>query len=70
MYLYVRRTEGLSRVPEALLERFGAAQVALSFTLTADRALATQDPEVVLSNLDQQGYHLQLPPAVLRPSLS
>ena len=62
MYLYVRHEDALSRVPEALMEKFGEAELALSFMLTEDRRLAREDPEVVLKNLEENGYHLQLPP--------
>jgi len=63
MYLYVNQREGLARVPEELLARFGDHELALSFTLTADRTLAREDPARVKANLDVQGYHLQMPPA-------
>ena len=62
MYLYVKREEGLSRVPQDLLEKFGKPEKALSLTMTADRRLAKEDPVKVMQNLDDPGYHLQLPP--------
>ena len=62
MYLYVRQEEGLDRVPEELLERFGAPAIALSFELSPDRPLARENPAKVLENLEAHGYHLQLPP--------
>lgn len=63
LYLYVRADEGLTRVPEDLLAQFGDAEKALSFELTADRKLAREDPERVIASLEENGYHLQLPPA-------
>ena len=63
LYLYVAASEGLSRVPEALLLKFGEPQKTLSIELTAERKLAREDPAKVLANLETQGYHLQLPPA-------
>ncbi len=62
-YLYVESGEGLDRVPEALLKQFGEVEKALTFELTPDRRLAREDAEQVISNLQSQGYHLQLPPA-------
>jgi uncharacterized protein YcgL (UPF0745 family) len=62
-YLYVPADQGLEHVPEALRQQFGEMEVALSFELTEDRSLAKEDPAVVMSNLKEQGYHLQLPPA-------
>lgn len=61
-YLYVRQSDGLTRVPEALLARFDPPEIALSFELTPDRRLAREDAAAVLANLEEQGYHLQLPP--------
>ena len=62
-YLYVPADEGLERVPEALRRQFGKLEKTLSFDMTDDRRLAKEDPKVVMANLAEQGYHLQLPPA-------
>lgn len=63
LYLYVERTEGLARVPEALLKQFGPPRLTLTFELHANRRMARQDPLVVIKNLQTNGYHVQLPPA-------
>lgn len=63
MYLYVNRQEALTRVPEALLTVFGPPQHAFDLVLSPDRPLAREDIAKVLSNLEQQGFHLQMPPA-------
>ncbi len=62
MYLYVKKDEGLSRVPEALLQRFGKPQSAMVLVLTPDKALARASADKVLESLESQGYYLQLPP--------
>lgn len=62
MYLYVLKSEGLSRVPEALLETFGKPQQAMVLVLTPEKKLARVSVDKVLSSLEQQGYFLQLPP--------
>ena len=62
IYLYVEKGEGLSRVPEELLATFGTPEHSLSFKLTADRKLAKEDAAKVMKNIQDQGYHLQLPP--------
>lgn len=61
-YVFVVAGDGLSRVPDALIRQLGELQVAVTFTLTAERSLAKEDPAIVLRNLLEQGYHLQLPP--------
>lgn len=62
MYLYVKKSDGLERVPAGLLEKFGPHKHALTFVLTSDRRLAKEDPALVLANLEENGFHLQLPP--------
>ena len=63
LYLYVPTSDGLERVPESLMNKFGSYELALTFALSESRNLAREDPSVVLKNLQDQGYHLQLPPA-------
>jgi len=62
-YLYVLADEVMEHVPEALRQQLGTVEIALSFELTEERNLAKEDPVVVMANLKEHGYHLQLPPA-------
>lgn len=62
MYLYVKKEEGLSRVPEELLKLFGQPQPAMVLLLTPDKKLVRVSVEKVAESLDTQGYYLQLPP--------
>lgn len=62
MYIYVKAETGLERVPQALLERFGPHEVALTMTLSKEQALAREDVIRVIANIVEHGYHLQLPP--------
>ena len=57
------KADGLERVPEGLLPFFGTPLHAFDLVLTPERKLAREDIAKVLENLDQQGYHLQMPPA-------
>ena len=57
MYLYVDKRDKLSKVPEALLEMFGAAKLVMDIPLTAKRKLARVDVDKVVA-----GYYLQMPP--------
>ena len=66
LYLYVKREEGLTRVPEALLQRFGKPQSAMVLALTPERRLARVNRERLLARLEESGYYVQLPP---RPEL-
>ena len=62
LYLFVPADEGLARVPDELMAQFGEPEKALSLTLTQEHVLAKEDSVKVLHNLQQHGYHLQLPP--------
>ena len=62
MYLYVKKEEGLGRVPEELLKLFGAPQPAMVLLLSPDKKLARVSVEKVIENLHSQGFYLQMPP--------
>jgi len=62
-YLYVLADQGVEQVPEALRQQLGKVEIALSLELTEERSLAKEDPVIVMANLKEKGYHLQLPPA-------
>ena len=62
LYVFVQADEGLSRVPGKLLEKLGEPEKVLTLMLTEESVLAKEDPVKILSNLLQNGYHLQLPP--------
>lgn len=68
MYLYVDKIQGLSRVPQELLESFGKPIHALTFILKPGRRLAKEDADKVLGNIQNRGYHLQLPPGRAEPA--
>lgn len=63
LYLYVAKQDGLSRVPETLLSYFGTPEHVLDLDLAANRKLAREDPVEVLKNLQEKGFHLQMPEA-------
>ena len=67
MYLYVDKTQGLSRVPKALLESFGKPVHTLTFLLQPGRKLAVEDADKVMANIRDRGFHLQLPPGREHP---
>lgn len=62
MYLYVKKEEGIAKVPEELLTLFGIPQPAMVLLLTPDKKLARVSVEKVAESLESQGYYLQLPP--------
>jgi uncharacterized protein YcgL (UPF0745 family) len=62
MYLYVKKEEGLTKVPEELLKLFGKPLPAMVLLLTPEKKLARVSVEKVVASLETQGYYLQLPP--------
>lgn len=62
MYLYIKKEEGLSRVPEDLLKLFGKPQQAMVLLLTPEKKLAHADVQKVIQGLEEKGFYLQLPP--------
>lgn len=62
LYLFVDRKEGLARVPEVLLARFGKPESAMILNLEPTRKLARANAETVLNAINEQGFYLQIPP--------
>lgn len=62
MYLYVKKEEGLSRLPQDLLALFGKPQQAMVLLLTPEKKLAHADTQKVIQSLEEKGFYLQLPP--------
>lgn len=62
MYLYVAAEDGFDSVPEPLLRRFGKPVFVMELKLHERHKLARADVTRVMSNLKDQGFHLQMPP--------
>ena len=62
-YLFVPAHDGLEGVPRALLETMGRLDLVMELELHPGRQLAREDVRLVMRNLEDQGYHLQMPPA-------
>lgn len=59
-YLYLRERDDFSAIPETLMKVFGEPEYSFSFDLQPERQLAKEDTAEVLTNLETNGYHLQL----------
>ena len=68
MYLYLGRKDDFEDIPELLLQKFGTPVFVMELELNAGRKLARENAQTVINNLDEQGFHLQMPPD-LKPSL-
>lgn len=60
-YVYLPKQDDFSDIPDVLMKVFGEPEFALSFDLTADRKLALEDSKEVIANIDERGFHLQMP---------
>ncbi len=64
MYLFVDQHDGLERVPQSLLTRFGKPVEAMRFELTPERRLSRSEAPAVLDAITSRGFYLQMPPAI------
>jgi len=64
MYIYVKREEGLSRLPEELLARLGTTSEVMTIKLTPERKLARAKAPEVLAAIAAKGFYIQLPPEI------
>lgn len=62
MYLYVAKRDELNKVPDALKELFGQAELAMTMLLAAEKQLARISGAEVIKAIETQGYYLQMPP--------
>ena len=63
MYLYVEKKHQLENIPEALMTVFGRPEHVMDMLLTSERTLARVDTAQVISDLQEKGFYLQMPPA-------
>ncbi len=61
-YVWLRERDDFDLLPTPLLEKLGKLRFVLEIDLTPERRLPREDSATVLANLDDQGWHLQLPP--------
>jgi len=64
MYLYIVVKDDFSGVPESLLKIFGQPEFAMQLNLIKRKKLARVELSEVKLALEEQGYYLQMPPAI------
>ena len=62
MYIYLANKDDFSKVPEALLQRFGDPQFVMTIKLDKREKLARVDINVVRNAISDDGFFLQMPP--------
>ena len=61
-YLFVKKRDDFSEVPEALMSMFGTPSLVTIVNLANKDKLALADINKVKESLTEQGFYLQLPP--------
>jgi len=61
-YLFVKTRDDFSSVPAALMTTFGTPTLVTLINLATKEKLGMADLEKVKTNLNEQGFYLQLPP--------
>ena len=60
-YLYLASKDDFSKVPESLMKLLGEPVHVMDLELSPERKLAQEDAAEVLRNLEERGWHLQMP---------
>ena len=66
-YVYLPETEKPEVLPADLVSLLGQCDEVMTLDLAERSQLATENIDTVCQNLQQQGYHVQLPPPVINP---
>lgn len=61
MYIFLKDQDDFSVVPKNIMKSIGETEFTMEIEMSADRKLAKENPETVLNNLNEHGFHLQLP---------
>ncbi len=69
MYLYIHEDKTSDDLPEELIKMAKELTHTMDLELSPERKLAREDINVVMKNLEEKGYHLQMPPDPLSPNL-
>ena len=64
LYLFVPAETDLDSLPSTLMASFGKAEFSMKILLSEDKKLARADVVEVMAALENQGFFLQMPPAI------
>jgi len=60
MYIYLAEEDVFDNVPKEIFDSLGIVEFSMELELTSNTKLAREDIEIVLKNLKEHGFHLQL----------
>ena len=61
LYIYLAEEDDFSKVPAEIMRGLGITEFSMELELAADKKLARENVVTVMKNLEQKGFHLQLP---------
>ena len=61
-YLFVKKDDGFSRLPDGLTQILGVLEKVIDLDLDEKRTLAQADVLEVIQQIEEKGYFLQMPP--------
>ena len=66
MYLYVHEDKTVEDLPEELIKIVKELTHVMDLELSPERKLAREDVLLVIENLEEKGFYLQMPPDPLK----
>lgn len=61
LYIYLAEKDDFNCLPQELIKNLGTLTFSMELTLHENRKLAKEDVKQVINNLQEKGFHLQLP---------
>ena len=61
LYIYLAEKDDFSRVPGEIMRGLGLTEFSMELDITRESKLAREDAPTVVRNLEEKGFHLQLP---------
>lgn len=61
LYIYLAEKDDFSMVPGVIMRGLGITEFSMELDITPDSKLAREDASAVVRNLEEKGFHLQLP---------
>ncbi|HEB81659.1 MAG TPA: YcgL domain-containing protein [Gammaproteobacteria bacterium] len=61
MYIYLAEEDNFENVPKEIFVTLGIVEFAMELEITPETKLAREDTATVLKNLEEKGFHIQLP---------
>jgi uncharacterized protein len=61
LYIYLAEEDVFDNVPKEIFNSLGIVEFAMELDITPKTRLAREDVNTVIKNLEEHGFHLQLP---------